>query len=152
MVQSLFIYSQLKFYTMKKSNYQFKLKANRKFKTDIFSLAGLQRYAIRVFEGKESNPDFLEFCKELDLTVNDMKFEHVIKYGRDKELNKIDRKTGKIIEKKQLFSFWLFITCLARYRAANQIHSDLSTKTVKNTVNIEEKSKKPAAKRTKKAA
>lgn len=106
---------------MKKSNYQFKLKANRKFKTDIFSLAGLQRYAIRVFEGKENNPDFLEFCKKLDLTVNDMKFEHVIKYGRDKELNKIDRKTGKIIEKKSLFSFWLFITCLARYREANPI-------------------------------
>jgi len=133
---------------MKKENstYQSKRRANRKFKTDIFSLSGLQKYAIRVFEGKESNPDFLEFCKKLDLTVNDMKFEHVIKYGRDKELNKIDRKTGKIIEKKSLFSFWLFETCLQRYREANPI--TIAEQISK--VEITENKKKTPRKKTKK--
>lgn len=131
----------------KESVYKKKIAANKAFKEDCFSLSGLQRYAIRCFEKKE-NPDFLEFCSDLNLTVNDMKFEHVIKYGTERELNRIDRKTGRIIEKKSLFSFWLFITCLARYRKANPMTVPQQIEKVK----ITEKKKRTHKTTAKKAA
>lgn len=108
---------------MKKENstYQKKRRANNKFKDNIFSLPGLQRYAIRVFEKKEDNKDFLDFCNDLQLTKKDMLFSHVLKYGKEKELNHVSRKTGKIVAKKELFPFWLFETCLQRYREANPV-------------------------------
>lgn len=134
---------------MKKSNenstYKKKIRANRKFKEDIFSLAGLQRYAIRVFENKESNPDFIEFCKDNELTKKDMLFKHVLNYATERELNRVD-KTGKIIEKKSLFSFWLFESCLQRYRRANPVTITEQISKVKIT---EQKAKK-SPKKTKK--
>jgi len=101
------------------STYKRKIKANRKFKEDTFSLVGLQKYANSVWNKHSLNPDFIQFCKDNELTKKDMLFKHVLNYATERELNKIDRKTGKVIEPKSLFSFLLFETCLARYRKAN---------------------------------
>lgn len=106
---------------MENSVYKMKIKANRKFKEDIYSLSGLQRYAINVLTGKEANEDFRNLCSDLSLTVDDMRFDHVLKFGKSHELNCIDKKTKEVKAKKELFSFWLFISCLERYRKANPI-------------------------------
>ena len=128
------------------STYKRKIKANRKFKEDTFSLAGLQKYANSVWNKHSLNPDFIQFCKDNELTKKDMLFKHVLNYATERELNKIDRKTGKVIEKKTLFSFWLFITCLQRYRKANPI---TITEQISKVEITEGKAKKPR-KKTKK--
>lgn len=100
---------------MKNNIYKNKISANKTYKADLFSLAGLQKYAERCFTRTHQNSHFLTFCKDLDLKKTDMKFAHVLKYATEKELNRKDKETGRYTIKKEKFSFWLFMTCLKRY-------------------------------------
>ena len=96
----------------------FKAIANKDLKESIFSMSKLCRLCAKD-ENKIIQTYIDSKYKDSNFKANQITTKLVVKLATFKELNKVD-KEGKLIAKKELFSFWLILTIIDRHLKASK--------------------------------
>lgn len=101
-----------------------KIKANRNFKREIFSMSGLMRYA-QGAGAQDLQDEIDEVNARLGTSVHkgNINIKNIVKYATERELylnaaTENKQKNWVKGEKKSIFSYWLLLTTVARVAKA----------------------------------
>lgn len=113
-----------------------KCAANAEDKASIYSLNQIQKRSIERFADKKSK--FYNFCLLNGIVETDLRFDKILNFGTERELNTFKQQPDKTWvkgDRKTHFSFWTFQNCLIRYVASKDGKKTGSKPEAKKTTN-----------------